>query len=80
MLRMKFPKMHILVMSQLEEMIYAEKALRAGAAGYISKDRATEDLIGAMRTILAGKIHLSERVSARLTQPTLHLPSIRRDH
>jgi DNA-binding NarL/FixJ family response regulator len=48
------------------ESLYAERALRAGALGYVNKDQATDRIIEAIRRVLAGKVYLSEaNVSAR---------------
>ena len=75
MLKIKFPEIRILVISQLEETGYAERALRAGAAGYISKDRATEELLVAMRSILEGKNHVSEMVAKLMSRSNSGSPT-----
>jgi DNA-binding NarL/FixJ family response regulator len=49
----------ILVWSMYPENLYAERALRAGARGYLSKDRATRELLEAIRSVLAGKVYVS---------------------
>jgi DNA-binding NarL/FixJ family response regulator len=67
-LRGKFPKLPILVLSQYDERFYAEKALQAGARGYVMKEAATEHLLSALRTVLDGKIYLSPAMTARLIQ------------
>jgi DNA-binding NarL/FixJ family response regulator len=56
----------ILVWSMYAEGLYAERALRAGALGYVHKGRATREIIEAIRTVLAGKVFLSEEVSGKL--------------
>ncbi len=56
----------ILVLSMHEESLYAERVLRAGARGYIMKEEATERVIEAIRRVLRGKIHLSEKMSTRI--------------
>ncbi len=53
----------MLVASMYDEGIYAERALHAGALGYISKDEATDHLIGAIRQVLLGKVYLSEEMT-----------------
>ncbi len=58
------PKM--LVMSVYDEAVYAERVLRAGAQGYISKSEAIDDIIEAIRRVLRNEIHLSPRMTARL--------------
>jgi DNA-binding NarL/FixJ family response regulator len=54
------------VWSMHSETLYAERALRAGARGYVSKDLATETILEAIRRVLEGKIWLSEAVADRL--------------
>lgn len=53
----------ILVLSMHDEAIYAEKALRAGAQGYVMKDQAEETLVAALRQVLAGRNYLSPAVA-----------------
>jgi DNA-binding NarL/FixJ family response regulator len=56
----------VLILSMLDESLYAERALHAGANGYIMKQEATERLLVAIRRILDGEIYLSERMSNRM--------------
>jgi DNA-binding NarL/FixJ family response regulator len=56
----------VLVLSMHDELIYAERALRAGARGYIMKEANGELLLAAIRRVLHGQVYISERVSARL--------------
>lgn len=56
----------ILVWSMHSEQLYAERALRGGALGYINKDQATDQIVEAIRRVLQGKVWLSEAVSERL--------------
>lgn len=56
----------ILVLSMHDEAVYAEKALRAGAQGYVMKDQAEETLVAALRAILAGRTYLSPAAAALL--------------
>jgi len=58
----------ILVLSMHDESIYAERALRAGANGYIMKQEATEKVLVAIRRILRGEMYLSNRVSSKMLQ------------
>jgi DNA-binding NarL/FixJ family response regulator len=48
------------------ESLYAERALRAGALGYINKDQATDRIVEAIRQVLAGKVWLSAEMAERL--------------
>jgi len=54
----------ILIISQYDEMFYAERALRAGARGYLMKENAAEDVVFAIRTILKGEMYVSKKVAA----------------
>jgi DNA-binding NarL/FixJ family response regulator len=56
----------ILVLSMHDESVYAERALRAGANGYIMKQEATDRVLVALRRILAGDVYVSDRFAARL--------------
>jgi DNA-binding NarL/FixJ family response regulator len=56
----------ILVWSMHSESLYAERALRAGALGYVNKDQATDRIVEAIRRVLEGKIYLSETMADRL--------------
>jgi len=62
-LRTRFPELHTLILSMHEESLYAERALRAGARGYIMKGASPETLIQAIRQVLAGEIYLSESMT-----------------
>ena len=58
----------MLVWSMHSESLYAERALRVGALGYINKDQATEKIIEAIRRVLAGKVYLSDSMAEKLLQ------------
>ncbi len=55
-----------LVFSMFDEVLYSERALHAGAMGYINKQNAMEEVINAIRRVLIGKIYLSETMTDRL--------------
>jgi DNA-binding NarL/FixJ family response regulator len=56
----------ILVWSMYPENLYAERALRAGAQGYLHKGRATRQLLDAIRAVLAGNVYVSEELAGDL--------------
>jgi DNA-binding NarL/FixJ family response regulator len=58
--------LNILVLSMHDEDLYAERSLRAGARGYISKNEASKEVITALRSVLNGKIYVSQRMNAKL--------------
>lgn len=60
------PKVAVLVLSMHEESHYAERALRAGAKGYIVKRETTRKVISAIRKVLEGKVYVSEDLAAAL--------------
>jgi DNA-binding NarL/FixJ family response regulator len=65
-LRARNESLPVLVLSMHDEALYAERALRAGAKGYIMKQEATEKVMTAIRKALEGQIYVSERMAARL--------------
>src|SRR5947199_4845931 len=70
-LRVEHPTLKMLVLSQYDELIFAERVLRAGASGYIMKENATDEVLRAVRKVLAGELYFSERVAAVVVQRTL---------
>ena len=62
----QYPQMAMLAMSMYDEFLYGERALRAGARGYIMKAAATELVITAIRKVLAGATFVSERMAAKM--------------
>ena len=65
-LKATHPDLPILVVSMHDEVIYAERALRAGARGYIMKEAGGEALLAAVRRVLGGEIYVSPRMSAKI--------------
>ena len=61
-----WPKLPALVLSMHDEMLYAERSLRAGALGYITKEEATVNVLSAIRKVLGGQVYLSERMAGRM--------------
>ncbi len=60
------PGLPILVVSMHDEVIYAERVLRAGARGYVMKEAGGEALLAALRQVLAGQVYVSPKMSARI--------------
>jgi DNA-binding NarL/FixJ family response regulator len=67
-IRARDSNLPVLILSMLDESLYAERALRAGANGYIMKQEATDRVLVAIRRILDGEIYLSDRMSNRMLQ------------
>ena len=59
-------RVRIVVWSMHSESLYAERALRAGALGYVNKDQATDKIVEAIRQVLAGKVYVSDVVAERM--------------
>ena len=70
----RWPQLRVLVLSMHDESLYAERVLRAGAHGYITKQEATRNILAAIRKVLSGEIYLNEKTAAtmigRLTSGT----------
>jgi DNA-binding NarL/FixJ family response regulator len=60
------PEIPVLVLSMHDESVFAERVLRAGGRGYVSKQAGPEKLAAAIRIVLGGQIYVSETVSTRL--------------
>ena len=65
-LKLEKPKLRVLVLSMHGEQQYAARALKAGASGYLTKDSAAEQLVGAIRKIAAGGVHITEAAASSL--------------
>jgi DNA-binding NarL/FixJ family response regulator len=67
-IRASYPDLPVLILSMHDEAIYAERALRARANGYIMKQEATEKVLIAVRRILNGEVYLSDRMANKMLQ------------
>lgn len=65
-------RLPILVLSMHDESLYTERALRAGANGYIMKQEAPDQIVKAIRRVLAGEIYVSEQIGSRLLRKIVH--------
>lgn len=77
-IRLRYPDMPVLILSMHDESVYAERALRAGAQGYIMKQEATEKVLVALRRILSHEIYVSERIANRMLQRYIGSPNAAR--
>jgi DNA-binding NarL/FixJ family response regulator len=64
----RWPEMALLVVSMHDETLYALRSLRAGAQGYVMKQRATEVLVDAVRHVLDGRIYVSTEIKEKLIE------------
>src|SRR3989440_13068886 len=67
-IRAEFPQLPVLILSMHEEALYATRALRAGATGYIVKQDAIDNIATALREALSGRRYLSPVIAAQLQQ------------
>jgi DNA-binding NarL/FixJ family response regulator len=67
-IKAQFPELPVLVLSMHDESLYAERALRAGAGGYVMKQEAPQTLLAAIRSVLSGQVYVSPKMGATLLQ------------
>ncbi|MDI9434123.1 MAG: response regulator transcription factor [Planctomycetota bacterium] len=65
-IKTQFPALPVLTLSMHDEALYAERALRAGARGYIMKQEAPEEVVAAIRRVLAGTTYVSQGMAAKM--------------
>ncbi len=65
-IHVRWPKLRMLVVSMYDESLYAERVIRAGAMGYITKQEATRKILLAIRSVLSGNMYLHEKISNRI--------------
>ncbi|HEX3799952.1 MAG TPA: response regulator transcription factor [Verrucomicrobiae bacterium] len=70
------PGVAVIVLSMHDERLYAERALRAGARGYIMKRETTKNVIAAIRRVLEGKLYVSEKLAALLAEKFVDGPAL----
>ncbi len=61
-----YPEIKLLVLTMHDELLFAERALRAGAVGFINKQEVSRTIVSALREILKGKLYLSQRTTERM--------------
>ena len=67
-IKARYPSLSVLALSMHDESIYAERALRAGAEGYVMKAEATENIVRAIRRVISGQIYLSDTMAPRMVR------------
>lgn len=70
-IKQEHPRVPVLVLTMHDEELFAERCLRAGASGFVSKDMANEHVIDAIKTVVAGDIFLSNEASNQMIQQSL---------
>ncbi|MCE9615175.1 MAG: response regulator transcription factor [Lentisphaerae bacterium] len=76
-IRHSHPTVAVLILSMHDESLYAERALRAGAGGYLMKHEAPDTLLRAIRTVLNGDLFVSTAVASRIMQGVIRRPTNR---
>lgn len=79
-LRARYPGLRVLVYSMYDESLYAERAIRAGASGFVMKDQPTETVTGAIHAIARGEIYLSGSMASSLLKRLVDGQSAEPDH
>jgi DNA-binding NarL/FixJ family response regulator len=64
--RAQYPDVKMIVFSMYDENVYAERAIRAGASGYLMKSEPTKSVIEAIRSVHRGEVYLSRRMASRI--------------
>jgi DNA-binding NarL/FixJ family response regulator len=77
-LRIKYPGLRILVSSAVDESVYAERAFRAGAVGFAGKETMPEQVVAAIRCVLAGDHYFSRKVSLLFLRQAMQRQNFRR--
>lgn len=65
-IRARWPKLPVLVLSMHDEAIYAERVLRAGARGYVTKSEVSSKVVEGIRKVLAGEVYVSEKIASKM--------------
>ncbi len=65
-LKTQFPQVALIILSMHDEALYAERALRAGAQGYVMKHETSKSVLASIRRVLGGGVYVSERIVKRM--------------
>jgi len=65
-IRTRFPDTRVIIFSMYDESVYAERAIRAGASGYVMKTEPTQSVVKAVQAVTNGDVYLSRRISSRI--------------
>lgn len=72
-----FPEVRMIVFSMHDEDVYAERAVRAGASGYVMKDESVSTVVKAIQAVAQGEVHLSRRIASRMLGKAIRDPGYR---
>ena len=65
-IRKRFPDVRVIIFSMYDESVYAERAIRAGASGYVMKSEPTQSVVEAIQAVMNGEVYLSRSVSSHI--------------
>lgn len=65
-IRARYPSIQVLIYSMYDELAYAERAISAGALGYLAKSEPTRHIVEAIRSVMRGEVYLSRRMTSRI--------------
>ncbi len=65
-IRAQYPSIQVLIYSMYDELAYAERAIHAGALGYLAKSEPTRHIVEAIRSVMRGEVYLSRRMTSRI--------------
>jgi DNA-binding NarL/FixJ family response regulator len=67
-IKMRYPQIPVLILTMHDELLYAKRAFRAGAEGYVEKREAADTIITAIRTVLAGEKYISKQMAEKISR------------
>ncbi|MBI5685920.1 MAG: response regulator transcription factor [Verrucomicrobia bacterium] len=73
--KVRFPNLLVLALSVHDESVYAERALRAGARGYVMKREASDKVLEAIRSVLEGNVYISNKIAAGILDKVTGYPA-----
>ncbi len=73
-MKIQYPEIPSLVLSMHDEVVYAERAIRAGAKGYVMKDQSFDTVVEAVRQVLRGETFMSQNVKEHIVNRMSNLP------
>jgi len=79
-IKARYPNLPVLVLSVFDECLYAERALRAGASGYLMKSESAVNLVTAIRRVLGGEIYLSDRSASKILAGLVGVKQVAKEH
>jgi DNA-binding NarL/FixJ family response regulator len=70
-LKLRWPNLHVLILSMSDDPYHVKRAFQAGARGYLTKDEVSEKIILAIRRVLEGEIYVGKRIARQFSRKTI---------